>query len=125
MFRSKILWGCVLGVVSSVLILEGRINLGYSPLWSRVLETLTVPGTRFANAIFSSSVPGGIWAKLWSALAIAGNLVVYAFFWYACIWIASYFRQRQHPYNRQPTLVPPSLTRVAEETKVSATGLRV
>ena len=109
MFRSKIFWGSLLAVVTSILIFEGRINLGYSPLWSRVLEILTVPGTRFANAIFSSGVPSGIWAKFWSGLAIAGNFVVYAFFWYACLWIASYFRERQHPYDRQPTLVRPSL----------------
>jgi hypothetical protein len=109
MFRSKIFWGSVLGVATSVLIFEGRINLGYSPLWNRVAEALTVPGTRFANAIFSSGVPSGIWVKVWSALAVACNLVVYAFFWYACIWVASYLRQRQHPYDRQSTLVPPSL----------------
>ncbi len=69
MFRSKIFWGSVLGVVTSILIFEGRINLGYSPLWSRVSEVLTVPGTCFANAIFSSGVHDGIWAKFWSALA--------------------------------------------------------
>jgi hypothetical protein len=109
MFRSKIFWGSVLGVVTSVLIFEGRINLGYSPLWSRVSEVLTLPGTRFANAIFSSGVPDGIWAKFWSALAVACDLMVYAFFWYGCIWIASYFRERQHPYDRQTTLLPPSL----------------
>lgn len=108
MIRSKLFWGSVLGVVTSVLIFEGRVNLGYSPLWSRVSELLTVPGTRFANAIFSSGVPAAIWARLWSALATACNLLVYAFFWIACIWIASYFRERQHPYDRQPTLTPPS-----------------
>src|SRR6266404_2275571 len=74
MFRSKIFWGSVLGVVTSILIFEGRINLGYSPLWSRVSEVLTVPGTRFANAIFSSRVHAGIWAKFWSALAISWSM---------------------------------------------------
>ncbi len=52
MFRSKIFWGSVMGVVTSVLIFEGKINLGYSPVWSRVWEVLSVPGMRFANAIF-------------------------------------------------------------------------
>ena len=108
MFRSKIFWGCVLGVVTSVLIFEGKINLGYNPVWSRVLEVLAAPGTRFANTIFSSGVPVGIWAKVWSGLAIACNLIAYSFFWYACIWVAGYFRERQHPYDRQHTLVPPS-----------------
>lgn len=108
MFRSKIFWGSVLGVVTSVLLFEGRINLRYSPVWSRVLEVLAAPGTRFANAIFSSGVPDGSWAKVWSGLAIACNLMVYAFFWFGCIWMASYFRERQHPYERQSTLMPPS-----------------
>jgi len=71
MFRSKIFWGSVLGVVTSILIFEGRINLGYSPLWSRVFASAYRPGTRLANAIFSSGVHDGIWAKFWSALAIA------------------------------------------------------
>lgn len=109
MFRSKVFWGCVLGVVTSVLLFEGRINLGYSPLRSRMTEVLTEPGTRFANAIFSSGVPDGGWAKVWSGLAIACNFMVYAFFWYGCIWMVSYFRERQHPYERQSTLLPPSL----------------
>jgi hypothetical protein len=108
MFRSKIFWGFVLGVVTSVLMFEGRINLGYNPLWSRVSEVLTVPGTRFANAVFSSSILNGIFGKFWNALAIACNLMVYTFFWSGCIWMASYFRERQHPYDRQTTLLPPS-----------------
>lgn len=109
MFRSKTFWGCVLGALTSVLIFEGRINLGYSPLWSRVLEILTVPGTHLANAIFPSGLPGGIWAKVWNGFAIAGNFVVYAFFWCACLWVAISSHERQHPYDRQTTLVPPSL----------------
>ena len=109
MFRSKIFWGSVLGVVTSVLIFEGRINLGYSPLWSRVLEVLAAAGTRVANAIFSSGVHDGIWAKVWNAIAIVCNFMVYAFFWFGSIWVASYFRERQHPYDRQSTLLPPSL----------------
>ena len=105
MFRSKIFWGSVMGVLTSVLMFEGKINLGYSPVWSRVSEVLSVPGTRFANAIFSSGIHEGIWGKVWSGLAIACNLMVYAFFWYACIWITSYFRERRHPYDRQSTLL--------------------
>lgn len=105
MFRSKIFWGSVLGVVTSVLLFEGRIKLGYNPLWRRVTEVLTLPGTRFANAIFPSGVPDGGWGQVWSGLAIACNLLVYAFFWFGCIWIVSYFRERQHPYDRQSTLI--------------------
>lgn len=109
MFRSKVFWGSVLGVVTSVLLFEGRTKLGYSPLWNRVLEMLAVPGTRFANAIFTSGVPDGGWAKVWSGLVIGCNLLVYAFFWFGCIWVVSYLRERQHPYDRQSTLMPPSL----------------
>src|SRR5437879_4373931 len=73
MFRSKIFWGSVLGVVTSVLIFEGTIKLGYSPVWSRVSEVLTLPGTRFADAIFSSGVHDGIWRSSgagWQSLVI-------------------------------------------------------
>ena len=109
MFRSKIFWGFVLGVVTSVLIVEGRNNLGYSPLWSRVSDVLTLPGMRFANAVFSSSVLNDIFGRFWSALAIACNLIIYALFWSGCIWIATYVRERRRPYDRQPTLLPPTL----------------
>ena len=108
MFRSNIFWGSVLGVVTSVLLFEGKIKLGYSPQWNRLSEVLTLPGTRFANVVFSSWVFDGIWTKLQSLLAIACNLMVYAFFWYGCIRITSYLRERQHPYDRQTTLMPPS-----------------
>lgn len=104
MFRSKLFWGSVLGVITSVLLFEGKIKLGYSPAWNRVLEVLAVPGTRFANAVFSSGVPDGAWAKFWMGLAIGCNFMIYAFFWFGCIWMVSYFRGRQHPYERQSTL---------------------
>ncbi len=109
MFRSKLFWGLVLGVITSVLIFEGKMNLGDSTFWSRSIEVLTAAGTRFANAIFASGIPEGGWRKFYDALALICNFVVYAFFWYACIWLTSYFRERQHPYDRQHTLVPPSL----------------
>jgi len=108
MLRSKILWGFVLGVMTSVLLFEARINLGDSPIWSRAVEVLGAAGTHFANAIFPSGVPTGGWGKFYSGLALTCNFLVYAFFWYSCIWITSYFRERQHPYDRQSTLVPPS-----------------
>jgi hypothetical protein len=109
MLRSKILWAMVLGIVTSVLILEARINLAYSPLWSSVVEVLRAPGEHFANSIFPSGVPSGGWAKLFAALAFTCNFLIYAFFWYAGIWITGYLRARQHPYDRQSTLAPPSL----------------
>src|SRR5262249_35777731 len=105
MLRSKILWAFVLGVVTSVLVFEGKMNLGYSPLWSRTIEVLASAGTHFAGAIFPSGVPEGGWGKFWGALAIGCNFLVYVFFWYACIWITSYFLERRHPYDRQNTLL--------------------
>ena len=108
MFRSKLFWGLVLGVVSSVLIFEGKMNLGDSAFWSRAIEVLSALGTRFANAVFPSGIPEGGWRRFYEALAIGCNFLVYAFFWFASIWIIGYFRERQHPYDRQHTLVPPS-----------------
>src|SRR6516162_9033977 len=116
MFRSKMFWGSVLGVLTSLLIFEGRTNLGYSSLWSRALEVLTVPGARFANAAFSSGVPNWIWENFWSVLAIACNLIVYVLFWCGLLWIASYCREREHPYDQQSALMPANLrTRSAVE----------
>ncbi len=109
MFRSKILWGFVLAVVTSVALFEAKINLGYSPLWSRVIDVIEAPGMHFANSVFPSGVPTGGWGKFFAALVVSCNFVVYSVFWYACLWIAGYLRARQHPYDRQHTLVPPSL----------------
>jgi len=109
MFRSKILWAFVLGVVTCVALFEAKINLGYSPLWSRVGEVLEAPGMHFGNSVFPSGVPTGGWGKFFAALVMSCNFLVYAIFWYACLWVAGYLRARQHPYDRQSTLVPPSL----------------
>jgi len=109
MFRSKIFWGLFLGVVSSVSIFEGKTNLAYSPVWTRVIEVLNVPGTHFANSMFPSGIPAGGWGKFYSALAIGCNYIAYAIFWFAFLWVVAYFRERQHPYDRQHTLVPPTL----------------
>jgi hypothetical protein len=109
MFRSKILWAIVLGVVTSVLILEARINLGYSPVGTRILYALAAPGTHFVGML---NTPGSLtegWTRFWRVVAFTCNLLLYIFFWYAWIWIASYLRERQHPYDRESTLVPPSL----------------
>jgi len=109
MLRSKILWAFVLGVVTCVALFEAKINLGYSPLWSRVADVLQAPGTHFANSVFTSGVPTGGWGRFFAALVTSCNFLVYAIFWYACLWIAGYLRARQNPYERQSTLVPPSL----------------
>jgi len=107
MFKSKILWAFILGVVTSVLLLEAKINLAYSPLWTRILEALTAPGTHLVDAL---NKPGGLmagWSRFWAVLAFTCNFLIYTIFWYAVIWITGYARSRQHPYDRENTLVPP------------------
>jgi hypothetical protein len=109
MFRSKILWAIVLGLVTSVLILKARMNLGYSPAGTRILYALYAPGTHFVGML---NTPGALaegWTRFWRVIAFTCNLLIYVFFWYACIWFAGYFRERQNPYDRGSTLVPPSL----------------
>jgi hypothetical protein len=107
MLKSKILWAFVLGVITSALLLEAKINLGYSPLWSRILEVLSAPGTHLATSLDQPGVLMSGWQKFWSALAFTCNLLVYILFWYACIWITWYARFRRHPYDHENTLVPP------------------
>ena len=107
MFKSKILWAFILGVATAVLFFEAKINLGYSPVWTRILDVLTAPGTHLSTAL---NQPGALmngWQKFWTGLTFACNLVVYTIFWYLCISITSYFRSRQDPYDRENTLVPP------------------
>jgi hypothetical protein len=110
MFKSKILWGFVLGVVTSALLLEAKINLAYTPLWSRILEVLSAPGTHLTAWLNQPGVLMHNWEKFWTGLAFTCNLLIYILFWYACIWITTYARTRRHPYDRENTLVPP-LTR--------------
>jgi len=110
MSKSKILWAFVLGVVSSVLLFEAKINLAYSPLWSRIPHVLTAPGTHLVSAL---NTPGALmadWTKFWATVAFICNLLIYTFFWYALFTAIGYLRTRQNPYDRENTLVPP-LTR--------------
>ncbi len=37
MLKSKLLWAFILGVVTSVLLVEAKIHLGYSPWETRIL----------------------------------------------------------------------------------------
>jgi hypothetical protein len=108
MLKSKILWAFVLGVITSALLLEAKINLGYSPLWSRILEMLSAPGTHLASSLNQPGVLMSGWEKFWAGLAFACNLLIYIVFWYACIWLTTYLRSRKHPYERENTLVPPT-----------------
>jgi cbb3-type cytochrome oxidase subunit 3 len=110
MLKSKVLWAFVFGVITSALLLEAKINLAYSPLWSRVLEVLSAPGTHLTTWLNQPGVLMQGWEKFWTGLAFTCNLLIYILFWYACIWITAYARTRRHPYDRENTLVPP-LTR--------------
>ena len=107
MFKSKILWALVLGAVTSVLLLEAKINLAYSPLWRRIPRVLTAPGTHFVAAL---NMPGTLMegsTRFWAVVAFTCNLLIYILFWYALFRIIAYYRGRQKPYDRQNTLVPP------------------
>ena len=107
MLKSKLLWAFVLGVVTSVLVFEAKINLAYSPLWTRVLYALAAPGTHLVGALNTLGALTESWTRFWRVVAFACNFLIYVFFWYACIWITSYARGRRHPYDRENTLVPP------------------
>ena len=105
MFKSKILWALVLGVVSSVLLREAKINLAYSPLWSRIPHVLTAPGTRLVAAI---NMPGTLMegsTTFWAVLAFSCNLLIYIIFWYVLLRMIGYFRGRRNPYERQNTTI--------------------
>lgn len=107
MLRSKLLWAIILGIATSVLLVEARIHYGYSPLETRISGVLTAPGTRLATSLNQPGVLMSGWQTFWTGLAFACNLLVYAFFWYAFIWIAGYRRSRKQPYDHDNTLVPP------------------
>ena len=107
MLRSKLLWAFILGVVTSVLLFEAKIRLGYSPWETRILGALAAPGAHLVTAL---NTPGTLfegWTKFWVGVSFACNLLIYAFFWYACIWIVGYRRSRKQPYDHGNTFVPP------------------
>ncbi len=110
MLRSKLLWAFVLGVITSVILFEAKINLAYSPVSTRVLDALAAPGTHLVGLLNTPGTLTESWTRFWRVVAFTCNLLIYVFFWYACIWITSYARGRRHPYDHENTLVPP-LTR--------------
>jgi hypothetical protein len=108
MLRSKILWAIVLAVFTSVLIFEARTSLQFSPLGNRILHAVATPGAYFVGMLHPPDLLAGGWGRWSGAIARTCNFLVYLFFWYACIWMTSYFRTRRHPYDRGNTLVPRS-----------------
>ena len=107
MLRSKLLWALVLGVATSVLLWEAKIHFGYNPWETRIDGVLAAPGAHLVTALNQPGVLLAGWTKFWVGLAFACNLLIYAFFWYACIWILGSLRHRQQPYDGDNTFVPP------------------
>ena len=111
MFRAKTFWAVVLGIVSYVLIFEAKTKLGYGAVGGRILNALVIPGPYVVTFLYPPSSAAGNWTRFLRALAIACNFLTYAFFWYVCIWIASYFRKSRHPYDHEGSnLVPPRVS---------------
>ena len=75
MFKTKIVWALVLGVVTSVLLREARINLAYSPLWRRIPHALTAAGTHLVAALNTPGALLGGWTRFWAAVAFTCNLI--------------------------------------------------
>ena len=62
MLKSKLLWAFILGVATSVLLLEAKIHLGYNPWETRILGALSAPGTHLATAL---NQPGAVVHASW------------------------------------------------------------
>jgi len=108
MLKSKLLWALVLGVATSVLLWEAKIHFGYNPWETRIHGVLAAPGTHLVTALNQPGVLLGGLTKFWVGLAFTCNLLIYAFFWFAFIWVVSSRRHRQHPYDGgDNTFVPP------------------
>ena len=107
MLRSKLLWAIILGIATSVLLVEAKIHYGYSPLETRIAGVLTAPGTHLATSLNQPGVLMSGWQRFWTGLAIACNWVIYVFAWYILLWIVTFGRAHRDPYNHQDTMVPP------------------
>jgi len=105
MFKTRTFWAIVLSIMTSVLIFEAKLNVSGNSLWTRVTDVLVAPGARLVNALDLPAATSPLWVRLSVGIALTCNFVIYAFFWYACIWTTGYLRARRHPYDRQPTLL--------------------
>ena|SRR5215470_10837882 len=109
MLKTRTFWAIVLGVITCVLLFEAKNYASYSPLATRAMEILTAPGTRVVAAVYPPGSSTLLSVQFWEGLSLSCNFLLYAFFWYICIWFISYLRARQHPYDRGNTL--PQLSR--------------
>lgn len=107
MLKSKLLWGLILGVATSVLLFEAKIHLVYRLWETRILGALAAPGAHLVTTLNTPGTLFGGWPKFWVVLSFTCNLLIYIFFWYVLIWILGYRRARKQPYDHDNTLVPP------------------
>lgn len=105
MLRTRTFWAVLLAVLTSVLIFETKVNLPDSALWTQTATILSAPGTHLVTALDSPNSVWASWVRFWQAAALGCNFLIYAFFWYACLWMVGYFRARRSPYDRPTTLL--------------------
>jgi len=105
MFKTRTFWAIVLAIITSILVLETKLNFSGNALWLRAASVLSTPGARVVAALDSPGSALQGWARFWQTTALVCNFLVYAIFWYVCVWLVGYFRSRRHPYDRQPTML--------------------
>ena len=104
MLKTRSFWAIVLAVVTCALLFAARNYLGYSPLAERTVAVLTAPGTHVVAAVYPSGTDTLLSGQFWEGLSLSCNFLLYAFFWYFCIWLVGYLRSREHPYDRGNSL---------------------
>ena len=104
MLRTRTFWAIILGVITCVLLFEAKNYASYSPLVTRAVAVLTAPGARVVAAVYPPGSATLLSAQFWEGLSLSCNFLLYAFFWYFCIWFVGYLRVRQDPYERGNTL---------------------
>ncbi|HKD49958.1 MAG TPA: hypothetical protein VKB90_04125 [Candidatus Acidoferrum sp.] len=111
MLRSKLLWAIILGIATSVLLIEAKIHLGYNPWETRIQGALVWPGAHLVTALNTEGTLFQGWTRFWVGLSFACNLLVYAFVWYVCLWILGALIHRQQPYDGGDNSFVPPITR--------------
>ena len=109
MLRTRIFWAIILGVITCALLFEAKNYASYSPLATRTRDVLTAPGARVVAAVYPPGSSTLLSEHFWEGLSLSCNFLLYAFFWYFCIWLVGYLRARRDPYERGTGL--PQLSR--------------
>ena len=90
----------ILAAVSLFVIGRADQWVPYSELRDTITDALRSPGGFIAGLIYPYGVhTGGGAGSQWAHLALVSNSVVYVLFWYACLRLAGYLRQRRHQYD--------------------------